>query len=206
MNCDKYKPLILDYFEKSISDVDLKLLLEHLDECPMCKDDLIEIESVTALLKKDNEQFLKEKYFYFQNLTPNKIVSKRPRKKFIKFVPQKAFVLTAVVFFLTFALVNSVFIHSSEPNEVSLSQVELQGLDLSEVSPSLFNGELIYNISTDRLLNSNYFKNEIEILNTLDDGFLPTLQKYFELDNTLIEMNSKDVDNILEQLKNKSFI
>lgn len=206
MNCDKYKPLILDYFEKSITIEDLRLLLDHLNECSMCKDDLIEIESLTTLLKQDNEQFLNERYFYFQNLIPNKIVSKRSRQKFISLLPSKAFGLTFVIFVLTIVLINTIFIRSGGVSEISISQTELQDFDPYEVSPGLFNGESIYNISVDRLLNSNYFKTEFEILNKFDNGFLPSLKKYFELDNQIIEMNSKDVDTILEQLKNKSFI
>lgn len=206
MNCNDYKILIFEYFDKTISGEDEILLKEHLQNCPDCKKELEELERLDSILKYDSKEILDKKEYFFQkleNFTINQIFFNKEKKKWHLFDTLKLnYAFSSFIFVFFFAAVFYLSFYS-----FSTKKVEVKGdtnLELKLFSTDY--DDLYYSIPEENLFNSDYFKDEIKLLNESHFQLFPKTESIFNTFNDIPQLDEESFDEVINQLANKSFI
>ncbi|MBU2444006.1 MAG: zf-HC2 domain-containing protein [Bacteroidetes bacterium] len=208
MSCEKIKPLLFEYFEKNISDENLRNLKVHLEVCERCSNELIEYEKFSELMKEENTGLLEKRYFYFENLHFNN--SKEPSTVSDRKIPVFRFAVGFASFIFVGALLFTVnFLNwnnlSDEYQAARLYYPQSQSELINVIS---YENLLEYNnlISDETIIDSDYLKGEYEILLQMDSKFIPGVESYLGKEYNLNGLNETDVEQIINSLIKKELI
>ncbi len=211
MYCEKIKPLLYEYFDKVISDEDLKILVRHFEICESCSQELSDLEKLNILLKKENFELLERKYFYFENL---RLTSTGNRfKKTRKLIPALRYSLSYAFIVFVGALL---FVSNSFDNKVTdVTQIS-RAVPYNLNSENVFLGYDVSNgiggssvyelISDETIMNSDYLKNAYQLLIQQNESVIPGVPKYIDHNYDLQGLDQSDIEQIIKSLNNKEFI
>lgn len=208
MSCKKIKPLLFEYFERNISDENLRSLKTHLEACEFCADELAGLEKVSGLLKNENAGLLEKRYFYFENLRFNN--SKEFTNAADQKIPKLRFAvgLAAFIFVGAFLLTTNLLKWSNLSNEFQAARLYYPQVQSALINGNSYENLSEYNnlISDETIIDSDYLKGEYEILLQMNSKFIPGVESYLGKEYNLNGMNETDVEQIINSLTKKEII
>ena len=187
MNCGKVKMLLLDYYEDSLDENEKESVERHLEFCPKCKQELLEIKKTFDLLGSEKEE-KPEKLFWtnFLPLVTEKIASKKADRKSPVFKPQ---LVPLAVSFLAFLVIGTFLFTQDFWREVALEKKTITFYPLySYGSPE---EELVSTLPSEETISL-----PLDLLEERDEENLTFVQNALEEEY----WEKEDVSEILEDL------
>lgn len=210
MYCEKFQNLIVRFFDNDINVIERDQLFKHLKTCSECKLKFDEMEKLFQNLKVENEKFIESKEFYFQSITPEKIVSKTQIKKWniLSFRPALSFAVMILIAFAVVFYMNDYI--NSRNSKISDLKTKTESEVNSDFSTNFldtyFNENFIIENFGESILNQTDFHelkldliNEYQNQNNLIDGLMND-----PVEN-LSELTDQEINEILSQLYLKNY-
>lgn len=205
MYCDDFKKLMIEYFDSGLNDEKNSLLTKHLEICDSCKSEFEELKKLFVALEKENQSLLIESENYIKKIDVDEIISKKKKKWYkFQFRPSLAFAVIVLISLATyFSLTNVNFLSDKNivKEETSNEQSTIDFLS------SYLNQDYIYeNIDETTLPKSDYFKDVINFIDQLPYSTLFNQDLFNGLNSSIINLDEKEVDELIAQLENKKFL
>lgn len=205
MYCDDFKKLMIEYFDSGLNDEKNSLLTKHLEVCDSCKTEFEELKNLFVALEKENQSLLIESENYIKKIDVDEIISKKKKKWYkFQFRPSLAFaVIVLISLAIYFSLTNVNFLSDKNivKEETSNEQSTIDFLS------SYLNQDYIYeNIDETSLPKSDYFKDVINFIDQLPYSTLFNQDLFNGLNSSIINLDEKEVDELIAQLENKKFL
>jgi len=205
MYCDDFKKLMIEYFDSGLNNEKNSLLTKHLEVCDSCKTEFEELKNLFVALEKENQSLLIESENYIKKIDVDEIISKKKKKWYkFQFRPSLAFAVIVLISLATyFSLTNVNFLSDKNivKEETSNEQSTIDFLS------SYLNQDYIYeNIDETTLPKSDYFKDVINFIDQLPYSTLFNQDLFNGLNSSIINLDEKEVDELIAQLENKKFL
>jgi RNA polymerase sigma-70 factor (ECF subfamily) len=208
MSCEKIRPLLIEYFEKNISETRLKNLKLHLETCENCTEKLSEFEKLSQVLKSENKELLDKRYFYFENLRFNN--SKEPAAVSERKIPLFRYSagFAVLISFGAFLLASNFIKWNSSSDEFQAARLFYPDSQSELISDNSYNNltKLYDQIADETIIESDYLKREFEILLQMNSKFIPGVESYFGKEYNLNGLDETDIEQIINSLIKKEFI
>jgi hypothetical protein len=208
MSCEKIRPLLIEYFEKNISETRLKNLKLHLETCEICTEELSEFEKLSQVLKSENKELLDKRYFYFENLRFNN--SKEPAAVSERKIPLFRYSagFAAIIYFGVLLLISNFVKWNNSSDEFQAARLFYPDSQSELISDNSYNNltKLYDQIADETIIESDYLKREFEILLQMNSKFIPGVESYFGKEYNLNGLNETDIEQIINSLIKKEFI
>lgn len=211
MNCEEIKNLIVRYFDDELNESEKASLHHHIGKCEGCLSDFKEMEKMFLILEKENNNLLEAREFYFRNLDPLEVVSKKSKRKWFDlslnpYLSLASFVLITLLVFFNFSdePLNQVADNSLQDKNQNLET--LYETDSEELTNFYLNQEyLIENAETFTIFQSEYFESIINSLREMQNQLINYYygSEFYNL-NT-VELNDQEINEIIAQLETIKF-
>lgn len=210
MYCEKFQDLIVRFFDNDINGTERDQLFEHLKTCSECKFKFDEMEKLFQNLKVENEKFIESKEFYFQSITPDKIISKALIKKWNNLNLRPAFSFALMIFFafmVIFYINDFINRHNSEMAELKLkneSEVD-SNLSINFLETYLNENFIIENFGESILNQTDFHELKLDLINEYQNqnNLLNGLMN--DPVENLSELSDQEINEILSQLYLKNY-
>lgn len=210
MYCEKFQDLIVRFFDNDINETEQSQLFDHIKTCSKCKLEFDEMEKLFQNLKIENEKFIESKEFYFQSITPEKIISKASIKKWNILSLRPAFSFALMILFafaVVFYMNDYINRHNSEiANQKTNTESEVDSNFSTNFLETYLNENFIIENFGESILNQtdfnelkqeliNEYQNQSNLLNGLMSDPVENLS----------ELSDQEINEILSQLDLKNY-